>query len=67
MSLSLSGMAQAPCEEAEVLNIDAGEGEESPDVAGADKHDPNLGKIAALRDTIPIILIGDETTFLLWK
>jgi len=52
-------MAQAPCEGAEVLNIDAGEGEECPDIAGADEHDPILGKIAALRDTIPIILIGD--------
>ena len=58
MSLSLSGIAQVPCEGVEVLNFDI------PKVCHG-RDDPNLGKIADLRDTIPNMILRKFDTFLL--
>ena len=59
MSLSLSGIDQVPCEGVEVLKFDV------PKVCHG-RVDPNLGKIATLRRaTIPNIVLGKLTTFLL--
>ena len=58
MSLSLSGIAQVPCDGVEVLKLDVL-------IVCQGRVGPNLGKIATLRRaTIPNIVLGKLTTSL---